>query len=96
VKRRRRDLALLQAGHLILHERDERRNDQGQPGQEGRRQLIAERLALPGRHDRHRIAPSQHGANDLLLARPKLRKPELFAELSSQIVHGEVNQKEGW
>ena len=96
VKRRRRDLSLFQAGHLILHERDERRNDQGQPGQEGRGQLITERLALPGRHDRHRIAPSQHGANDLLLARPKLRKPELFTELSSQIIHGEVNQKKEW
>jgi len=66
------------------------------PGKRVGRQLIAERLALPGRHDRHRIAPSQHGANDLLLARPKLRKPELFAELSSQIIHGEVNQKEEW
>ena len=94
VKRRRRDLSLLQAGDLILHQRDERRDDQGQPGQEGRRQLIAERLALPGRHDRHRIAPSQHCANDLLLARPKLRKPELFAELSSQIIHDEINQKD--
>ena len=70
--------------------------DQGQPGQEGRRQLIAERFPLTGRHDRHRVAPSQHRANDLLLARPKLRKAELFAELSSQIIHGEVNQKEGW
>jgi len=63
------------------------------PGKRGRRQLIAERFALPGRHDRHRIAPSQHRANDLLLTRPKLRKTELFAELSSQIIHGEVNQK---
>ena len=96
VKGRRRDRSSLQACHLILHECDERRNDQGQPGQEGRRQLIAERLALPGRHDRHRIAPSQHSANDFLLAKPKLCKPELFAELSSQIIHGEVNQKEGW
>ena len=81
VKRRGGDLPLSHASHLILHERDERRNDQGQPRQEGRRQLIAERLTLPGRHDRHRIAPSQHGANDLLLARPKLCKPELFTKL---------------
>ena len=96
VKRRRRDLPLLHGGYLILHQGDEGRNHQGQPGQEGRRQLIAERFPLPCRHDRHRIAPSQHGANDLLLARPKLRKAEPFAELSSQIIHGVVNQKEGW
>jgi hypothetical protein len=58
--------------------------------------LVAERFTLPGRHDRHRISPSQHRTNDLLLARPKLRKPELFAELLSEIVHDEINQKEGW
>ena len=96
VKRRRRNPPLFHAGHLILHKRDERRNDQGQPGQESRGQLIAERFTLPGRHDRHRISPSQYRANDLLLARPKLRKPELFTELSSQIIHDEVSQKEGW
>ena len=97
VKRRRRDLPLLQTGHLILHECDERRNDQGQPWQDGRRQLIAERLALPSRHDRHRVAPSQHGTNDLFLARPKLRKAEPFAELSSQIIHGEIRKTmDGW
>ena len=93
VKRRRRDLPLLHAGYLILHERDERRNDEGQPGQESRGQLIAERFTLAGRHDRHRISPGQYGANDLLLARPKLRKAELFAELSSQIIHGEIDQE---
>ena len=92
VKRCRIDVSLTQTCHLILHERDERRDDQGQPGQESRRQLIAERLALPGRHDRHRIAPSQHRANDLLLTRSKRRKAELFAELSSQIIHGEINR----
>jgi len=96
VKRRRRDLPLPHAGYLILHERDERRNHQGQPGQESRGQLIAERFTLAGRHDRHRISPGQYGANDLLLARSKPRKPELFTELSGEIIHGEVSQKEGW
>jgi hypothetical protein len=58
--------------------------------------LIAERFTLAGRHDGHRISPGQYGANDLLLARSKLRKPELFAELSGEIIHNEVNQKGGW
>ncbi len=96
MKRRCCDLPLLQPSDLILHQRDERRDDQGQPGQEGRRQLVAERLALPGRHDRHRIAPGQHGPNDLFLAWPKLCEAELFAELSSQIIHDEVNLETGW
>ena len=97
VKGCRCDLPLPHAGHLILHQGNEGRNHQGQPGQERPRQLIAERFAQAGRHDRHRIAPSQYGANDLLLARPKLRKTELFAQLSSQIIHGEIGKTmDGW
>jgi hypothetical protein len=92
VKRRRSDLPLPHGGDLILHQGNERRNHQGQSWQESRRQLIAERLAQPSRHDRHRIAPSQHGANDFLLTRPKLRKAEPFAELLSQIIHGEIRK----
>ena len=69
---------------------DLRRDDQGQPGQESRRQLVAERFALSGWHDRHRIAPSQHGPHNLLLARSKLFEAELVVELSGQIIHGEI------
>ena len=42
MKSRRCDLPLLQAGDLILHQRNERGDDQGQSWQEGRRQLVAE------------------------------------------------------
>lgn len=94
VKRRRSNLPLPHGRHLILHQRDERRNHQRQPRQECRRQLIAERLPLPRRHDRHRIATRQHSANDVFLARPEHRKPELFVELSSQIIHGKMKQKD--
>ncbi len=94
VKRRNRDLALLHGRHLILHQRDERRDDQRQSRQNGRRQLVAEGFALPCRHDRHDIAPGQHGANDFFLTRSECRKPEPFLELSSQIIHGEANQRD--
>ena len=93
VKRRYGNLPLPHGRHLILHQRDERRNHQRQPWQKGRRQLIAERLPLPRRHDRHRIAPRQHGANDGFLARPERRKPEPFVELSSQIIHWEAESE---
>ncbi len=93
MKRRNRDLALLHGRHLILHQRDERRDDQRQPRQNGRRQLVAEGFALPRRHDPHDIAPGQHGANDFFLTRSEGRKPEPFLELSSQIIHGEANQR---
>lgn len=94
VKRRNRDLALLHGRHLILHQRDERRDDQRQSRQNGRRQLVAEGFALPRRHDRHDIAPGQHGANDFFLTKSECRKPEPFLELSSQIIHGEANQRD--
>ena len=81
MKRRRFDPSLLEAGHLILHQSNEGRNDQGQARQAGRRQLITERFTLPSRHDRHGITPGQDGANDLFLARPKGRKSEPFTEL---------------
>lgn len=87
VERRRGNLPLPHGRHLILHQRDEWRNHQRQPREEGGRQLIAERLPLPRRHDRHRIAPGQYGANDVLLTGPERRKPEPFVELSSQIIH---------
>ncbi len=93
MKRRNRDLALLHGRHLILHQRDKRRDDQRQPRQNGCRQLVAERFALPCRHDRHDITPGQHGANDFFLTRSEGRKPEPFLELSCQIIHGEANQR---
>ncbi len=88
VKRRNRNLALLHGRHLILHERNERRNDQRQSRQHGRRQLITERLALARRHHRHDIAPSQHGTYHVFLAGSECRKPESVLELLSQISHG--------
>ena len=81
MKRRRFDPSLLEAGHLILHQSNEGRNDQGQARQDGRRQLITERFSLTGRHNRHGVTPGQYGANDLFLARPKGRKAEPFTEL---------------
>lgn len=68
VKRRRRDVPCPQAVHLILHERNERRNHQGQARQDRRRQLVTERLSLAGRHDRHRVAAGQYRINHLSLA----------------------------
>ena len=87
VKRGGGNLALSQALDLILHQRNERRNHQRQAGQQRRRELIAERFPLAGRHDRHGVAAGQYRPHDLELAWPELRQAELFLELSSEIVH---------
>jgi hypothetical protein len=88
VKSRSGYLALSQALNLILHQGNERGHHEGQPGQERRRELIAERFSLAGRHDHQRITASLHGPNDFKLAWPKIRKTKLFLELLSEIIHG--------
>ena len=57
----------LQGGHLIAHQGDERRDNDGQPVTGQCRQLITERLAATGRHDGEHILTGQNGADDLFL-----------------------------
>ena len=67
VQRGRGDPPRPEAVDLVLHEGDERRDhDRGAVEQE-RRQLEAERLPRPGRHDRHEIAPLEDGRRGFLL-----------------------------
>ena len=57
--------------HLVLHQRDQRRDHQGQSVEGQRRKLVAERLAPAGGHQDHRILPRQEGGD-----RPFLQRPE--------------------
>ena len=61
--------AALQLLHLVLHQRDQRRDDHRQPVEQQRRDLVAQRLAAAGGHDRQRIAPGQHVLDHLALER---------------------------
>lgn len=85
----RRDFPRVQTVHLILHQRDEGRNDQGQPGQQGCRQLVAERFPLTCRHNRHRVTAGKYRLDHLTLTGAECGKSELLAQLSAQIIHGE-------
>ena len=49
---------LLQRVHLVLHQRNEGRNDDPGPAPHHRRNLVAERLAAARRHQHQRIVPS--------------------------------------
>jgi hypothetical protein len=50
----RRNTCKLQRGHLVLHQRDERRDDDGKPAPRQRRHLVAQRLAgARGHHGQH-------------------------------------------
>jgi len=66
-QRRRANAQCLRAANLVMHQRDQRRNDQRRAFPGERRQLIAERLARAGRHHRQRMLSREHAAHDVLL-----------------------------
>ena len=58
---------LAQRHHLILHERDQRADDDRRAGAEQGRDLVAQRLAAARWHDHERVAARHHTAHDLFL-----------------------------
>ena len=56
---------------LVLHQRDERRDDERQVGPHQRRQLVAERLARAGWHHHQHVAAGDGGLDRLALAGPE-------------------------
>ena len=75
-----RDTRQFQCRHLILHQRDERRHDDGEAAPRQRRNLIAKRLAGPRRHHRENIAAGDERIDNRLLPRPKALEAEGLAE----------------
>ena len=65
---------------LVLHQGDQRADDQGHPRQNHRGQLIAEALAAAGGHDAEDVAPSQDLLDHLALAGPKPLEPKALVE----------------
>ena len=74
----RRDPAGLQRIDLIFHERNERRNYNGQPLAHQRRQLKTKRLAAAGRHQYKHVVSGERIADDLPLQWPELVVPEVL------------------
>ncbi len=62
------DAVALELRHLVAHQRDQRRDDDGEPVAHQRRKLIAQRFAAAGRHDREHVAAGEDGGDDLRLA----------------------------
>ncbi len=73
----RRDPAGLQRIDLIFHERNERRNYNGQPLAHQRRQLKTKRLPAACRHQHEHIPSRQRIGDDLPLQRPEFVVPEV-------------------
>ena len=62
------DAELTQGRHLVLHERDEGRNDQPQAGADQRGYLVAQRLAAARGHEHQRIPAGKDSGDDIFLA----------------------------
>ena len=74
-----------QAVDLVLHQRDERRDDQRQPRArraivDQRRRLEAERLAAAGRQHQHAVAALEDRVDRLALPRPELAEAPVALE----------------
>jgi hypothetical protein len=62
---------LPQGVDLVLHQRDQGRDDDSDPGAQQRRQLIAQGFAAAGRHQHDRVAAADNVLDDLLLMTAK-------------------------
>ena len=67
--------------HLILHQGDQRRNDDRHAVHQQRRQLVTERLAAARGHQHERVFSSKHIADYSLLIAFERRKAEILLEL---------------
>src|SRR3984893_906598 len=81
----------LQLLHLIAHQRDQRRDDDGEPRAHDRGQLIAKRFARSRRHDRENIFPREHRFENFLLAWPEAGKAENAFQRLFRLVHLRVH-----
>ncbi len=72
IQRRGLNPHLRELRHLILHQRDQRRNhDHGLPGKHRRGKLVAERFPSAGRHHHARVAIFEQAPHDAVLQRTK-------------------------
>ena len=74
------DAGRQQRVHLVLHQRDERRDDDAGAGADHGGQLVAERLAAAGGHEHERVTAGDQVVDDLLLVRAVLGEAEDLAQ----------------
>src|SRR3954467_5753709 len=79
---------------LVLHQRDERADDDGESGEQQRWELVDERLAAAGRHDDERIFSGENSSDRFPLAILEFSMAEALSEyaesaaLRSLLRHG--------
>ena len=84
------DTDLTKRRHLVVHQRDQRRDDDRGAGTAQRRHLIADALAATGRHQHKGVAASHHMVDCRILLAAKAGKTENLAQ------HLRGIAKRGW
>ena len=74
--------------HLVGHQRDQRRDDDGQPALHRCGQLITQALAGTGGHDAEHIPAGQDILDHAALRRAKIVQAEKVLKLLAEIGHG--------
>ncbi len=87
IERRGPHPGLPQRVDLVLHQRDQRRHHDAEPGAQQRRHLIAQRFAAARRHQHDRIAAGRDVRDDLLLLAAKAGKAEDAAQHVERGLH---------
>ncbi len=87
VEPRRGDAALTQRVDLVLHQRDERRDDDGEPGEDESGRLEAEGLAAAGGKDDERVAAVERALHRLALQRAEIAVAPMLAQHRSDPFH---------
>jgi hypothetical protein len=72
--------------HLVVHQRDQGRDDDGQRLFHQGGELVGHRLARTRRHHREDVAPVEHGADHLGLAGTEILVAEGFSEGGASLV----------
>src|ERR1700756_5530363 len=85
VENRRRNPHLSELCRLILHERDQRRNDDSRLLRHNCRKLVAEGLPSSSRHNNTSVSTGEKAADDSLLERSEGVVTPIAAQRSEQI-----------
>ena len=88
VQRGRRDAPGGRGRDLILHERDERGDDEREAARDQCRHLEADRFPAAGGQHRQGIPPGEHRGDDRPLGGAKVAVTEMVAQEAAGLVHG--------
>ncbi len=88
VQRAGGDAARLELAHLVAHQGDQRRDDDGEPAADHGRQLVAERLARARRHDGEHVGAGEQRLHHLGLAGPQRGEAEHPLQRVERLAHG--------